>query len=116
MSAAVPIDRPMNPRMDAALDAPALPQIYKFRLFIAGHTPNSVHALANLTALCRAHLPNHHEIEVVDVFVEPERALSEEVFMTPTLIKLAPLPIQKIVGTLSNANTVLQMLGLKVPG
>jgi len=115
MSAAVPIDRLMKPRVDTPPKAPSLPVTYKFRLFVAGNTPNSVDALANLTALCRAHLPNHHEIEVVDVFVEPARALSEEVFMTPTLIKLSPLPIQRIVGTLSNATTALRSLGLEVP-
>ena len=74
---------------------------------------NSAQALANLTALCRAHLAGRHEIEVVDVFREPMRALADAVFMTPTLVKLAPSPARRIVGTLSQTQTVLQALGLE---
>ena len=86
----------------------------KFRLYVAGDALNSAQALANLTALCRAHLPDRHEIEVVDVFKEPERALADRIFMTPTLIKFAPSPVLSIVGTLSRTQTVLQALGLAV--
>jgi len=86
---------------------------FKFRLFVAGDALNSAQALANLTALCLAHLPDRHEIEVVDVFREPGRALAESVFMTPTLLKLAPFPDRRIVGTLSQTQPVLQALGLE---
>ena len=86
--------------------------IFKFRLYIAGDAQNSAQAVANLTALCRVHLPDRHEIEVVDVFREPKRALADAVFMTPTLVKLAPSPARRIVGTLSQTQTVLQALGL----
>jgi circadian clock protein KaiB len=86
--------------------------MFKFRLYIAGGAQNSAQALANLNALCRAHLPDRHEIEVVDVFREPKRALADGILMTPTLVRLAPSPIQKIVGTLSHAQTVLEALGL----
>jgi len=86
--------------------------MFKFRLYIAGGAQNSAQALANLNALCRAHLPDRHDIEVVDVFREPKRALADGILMTPTLIRLAPSPIQRIVGTLSQAQTVLEALGL----
>lgn len=86
---------------------------FRFRLYVAGDAPNSAQALANLAALCRAHLPDRHEIEVVDVFREPKRVLADGVFMTPTLVKLAPLPIRRIVGTLSQTQLVLQALGLE---
>ena len=89
------------------------PVIFKFRLFVAGEALNSTQALANLTALCRTHLLNRHEIEVVDVFLEPRRALADRVFMTPTLVKLVPLPERRIVGTLSQTQPVLQALGLR---
>jgi len=85
----------------------------KFRLYVAGDALNSAQALANLTALCRAQLPGRHEIEVVDVFKDPQRALADGIFMTPTLIKLAPSPVRRIVGTLSRTETVLQALGLE---
>jgi circadian clock protein KaiB len=87
--------------------------MFKFRLYIAGDALNSTQALANLTALCRAHLAGRHEIEVVDVFREPKRALIDGIFMTPTLIKLAPSPVRQIVGTLSQTQLVLQALGLE---
>lgn len=89
------------------------PARFKFRLYVAGDAPNSVQALANLTALCLAHLPDRHEIEVVDVFREPERALADSVFMTPTLLRLAPSPVRSVVGTLSQTQPVLQALGLE---
>ncbi|MGZ5036315.1 MAG: circadian clock KaiB family protein [Usitatibacter sp.] len=88
-------------------------EVFKFRLFVAGETPNSALALANLDAICRRHLPDAFEIEVVDVFREPKRALAEGVFLTPTLIKFAPSPVVRIVGTLSHLRTVLQALGLE---
>ncbi len=87
---------------------------FKFRLFVAGNALNSAQALANLTALCRIWLPGRHHIQVVDVFREPKLALAEGIIMTPTLIKLAPLPSVRIVGTLSQTTPVLQALGLGV--
>ena len=86
--------------------------VFRFRLFVAGDTRNSMAARANLNALCRAHLQDRHEIEVVDVLLDPKRALADGIFMTPTLLKLAPGPVCKIVGTLSNAMPVLDALGM----
>ena len=90
------------------------PVQYRFRLYVADDTANSTQALRNLTALCRTHLPARHEITVVDVLEEPERALQDGVFMTPTLMVLAPAPVRTIVGTLSQTDTVLLALGLNV--
>jgi circadian clock protein KaiB len=89
---------------------------FRFCLYVADHSPNSTQAIANLTAICEEHLPGRHTIEVVDVFSSPERALAEQVFMTPTLIRLAPSPVRRIVGTLSQTLIVLQALGLGAPG
>jgi circadian clock protein KaiB len=88
--------------------------IFKFRLYIAGDTQNSAQAVANLTALCLASLPDRHHIEVVDVFREPKRALADGILMTPTLVKLAPSPVRRIVGTLSQTQPVLAALGLEI--
>lgn len=85
---------------------------YRFKLYVAGEAQNSTLALANLTAICRAAIPDRYSIEVVDVFKEPGRTLDDGVFMTPTLLKLWPDPVRKIVGTLSDANAVLRALGL----
>jgi len=85
---------------------------FKFRLFVAGDALNSAQALANLSALCQLHLPKRHEIEVIDVFRSPKLALEAGVLMTPTLLKIAPSPGRRIVGTLSQAQPLLQALGL----
>ncbi|HUX26347.1 MAG TPA: circadian clock KaiB family protein [Burkholderiales bacterium] len=89
------------------------PVMFKFRLYVAGDALNSAQALGNLSALCRRHLPDRHEIEVVDVFREPKRALADGIFMTPTLVKLVPAPCRTIVGTLSRTQLVLQAMGLE---
>lgn len=87
--------------------------MFRFRLYVAGNALNSAQALANLSDLCRAHLAGRHEIEVVDVFKDPKRALRDGIFITPTLVKLAPSPARRIVGTLSQTQTVLLTLGLE---
>jgi len=86
--------------------------VYKFRLFIAADTLNSVQAEGNLNALCKAHLAGRHEIEVIDVFKDPKRAVAEGVRMTPTLLKMAPGPVRRIVGSLTDTDRVMQTLGL----
>lgn len=87
--------------------------VYRFRLYVAGEGPNSVHAAANLHAICREFLAERHEIEVVDVLTQQERALSDGVMMTPLLVKLSPGPVRKIVGSLSQREAVLQALDLR---
>ena len=85
---------------------------FRFRLYVAGDAQNSAQAVANLGALCRMHLKDRHEVEVVDVFREPKRALADGIFMTPTLVKLAPGPVMRIVGTLSGTQPLVEALGL----
>lgn len=87
--------------------------IFKFKLYVAGEALNSTQAQANLLALCEQYLPDHHEIEIIDVFRDPRRALADGIFLTPTLLKLTPSPCRKIVGTLSQTEPVLQALGLE---
>lgn len=86
---------------------------FKFLLFVAGDTQNSAQAVANLGTLCRLHLPDRHEIEIIDVFKDPKRAQAEGVFMTPTLVKLTPAPVKKIIGNLSQTEIVMQALHLE---
>lgn len=77
------------------------------RIYIAGQAPNSRYAVKNLTAFCQRYLPNSHHIEIVDVSVEPERAMAERIFLTPTLAIISPPPSRFIVGDLSDS-AVLQ--------
>lgn len=86
--------------------------IFKFRLYVAADTQNSVQAAGNLTAFCQEYLPDRHEIEYVDVFKEPNRALAEGIRMTPTLLKISPTPEQRIIGNLSDTQRIRDTLGL----
>jgi len=88
---------------------------FKFCLYVADEAENSVRAISNLTAICREYLPGRHTIRVVDVLKEPKLALADGIFMTPTLIRIAPGPAVRIVGTLSETQTVLLALGLEAP-
>jgi circadian clock protein KaiB len=85
---------------------------FRFRLYVAGDAPNSVQARINLHAICRAHCANSFDIEEVNVLREPLRALADRIRLTPTLIKLSPGPIARIVGTLADRRRVLFTLGL----
>jgi circadian clock protein KaiB len=85
---------------------------FKFQLYVAADSQNSAQAMANLGAICRKYLPGRYEIEIVDVFLEPQRALAEDIRMTPTLLKIWPRPVQRIVGNLSQLQRVLDTLGL----
>ncbi|MDB6118105.1 MAG: circadian clock protein KaiB [Verrucomicrobiaceae bacterium] len=89
------------------------PAIYRFRLYVAGEGPNSLQARANLHALCSEHLPDRHQIEIVDVVREPRRALEDNVLLTPTLVKLSPEPVRKVIGNLSQTPAILQAFDLR---
>ena len=87
----------------------------RLRLYVAGKSPNSVRALANLRAICEGSLEDGcWELEVVDVFDNPMRAVEDRVFVTPTLLKLTP-PVLQIVGDLSETDTVRDALDLGGP-
>jgi circadian clock protein KaiB len=106
-------DGPANAVRDRQGTGHAGPEtILVLRLYIAGRGPNSVRAMANLDALVTAVGREYFEVEIVDVLIEPERALQDHVLVTPTLVKLAPLPTVQIAGDLSNGYRVVYALGL----
>jgi circadian clock protein KaiB len=83
------------------------------RLYVAGNAPNSLRAVANAKALCEGNLRSSYELEVVDLLKYPNRALADGIIVTPTLLRLRPLPIQRIIGNLSDTKQVLLTLGYK---
>jgi circadian clock protein KaiB len=85
---------------------------FTFRLYVAGDAEHSLAAIANLRAICERFLPSDYRIELIDVLREPMRALTDGVLMTPMLVKLTPLPIRKIIGSLSQIGIVVQTLDL----
>ena len=86
---------------------------FKFRLYIAGDTQRSMLAFAHLFAICKAHLPCHHEIEVVVVFGEPIWVLEDSIIILSTLVNLASSAVQKIAGALSELTGIIEVLGLR---
>ncbi|MDQ3031269.1 MAG: circadian clock KaiB family protein [Myxococcota bacterium] len=80
------------------------------RLYIAGNAPNSLRAVANAKAICLAHFAAAHELEIIDMLEDPRRALADGVIVTPTLLRLSPAPILRVIGDLSDTPRVLLTL------
>ena len=85
---------------------------YRLRLFVAGNTPRSLRAIANLRRLCATHLARQVDFEVVDIYQQPHLAEQDQVVAAPTLLKLFPPPLRRIVGDLSDEARVLRGLEL----
>jgi len=83
------------------------------RLYVAGQSPKSLHAFANLKALCEEHLAGHYDIEVIDLVEHPSLALGDDILAIPTLVRRLPEPLRKIIGDLSNTERVLVGLRLQ---
>ncbi|MCX4243371.1 circadian clock KaiB family protein [Paraliomyxa miuraensis] len=85
---------------------------WNLRLYIAGDSPNSRAALANLEQLCEQYLPGRYEIEVVDLIKDPVLARDHQIVAIPTLVRKLPEPMRRIIGDLSNADKALVALDL----
>jgi circadian clock protein KaiB len=83
------------------------------RLYIAGQTPKSLRALANLKQICEEHLAGKYHIEIIDLLENPQLASTDQILAIPTLIRKLPEPMRKIIGDLSNAERVLVGLDLR---
>jgi circadian clock protein KaiB len=86
---------------------------WELRLYIAGNTPKSMTALANLKKYCKEHLGDKFTLEVIDLLVQPQLAAGDQILAIPTLVRKVPVPIRKIIGDLSNEEKVLVGLNLK---
>ncbi len=86
---------------------------WELRLYIAGNTPKSMTALANLKKYCEQHLVNRYSLEVIDLLVHPQLAAGDQILAIPTLVRKVPVPIRKIIGDLSNEEKVLVGLDLR---
>jgi circadian clock protein KaiB len=95
---------------------PPPPEAYILRLFVAGTTRRSQNAITNVRKLCEQHLPGRFELEVIDVYTHPQETRDLQIVATPTLVKLAPGPLRRIVGDLSNRDRVLMGLSLPTVG
>ena len=91
--------------------APA--KIWQLRLYVAGQTPRSMTAFANLKKICENHLKNHYRIEVIDLVERPHLSKGDQILAIPTLVRKLPPPVRKIIGDLSDTERVLVGLDLR---
>ena len=86
---------------------------YNLRLYVAGQTPKSVTAIANLKLICEQRLADRYTIEVIDWLVHPQLAVGDQILAVPTLVRRLPPPIKKIVGNLADVERVLVGLDIR---
>jgi circadian clock protein KaiB len=86
---------------------------YVLRLFVTGSTPRSLRAIKNIKQICEKYLQGRCDLEVIDLYQNPDLAKDEQILAVPTLIKKVPAPIRKVIGDLSNTNNLLTGLNLK---
>lgn len=85
---------------------------YLLQLFITGMTPNSKRAVENIKSICEEYLKGRYELEVIDIYQQPDLAEGEHIFAAPTLIKKQPLPLKRLIGDMSDMEKVLSGLDL----
>ena len=88
-------------------------EFWNMRLYVAGQTPKSLRALANLKQICEEHLAGKYHIEIIDLLENPQLASTDQILAIPTLIRKLPEPVRKIIGDLSNVERVLVGLDLR---
>lgn len=86
---------------------------WELRLYVAGQTPKSMTAFANLKKICEEHLAGQYHIEVIDLVKNPQLASGDQILAIPTLVRKLPQPIRKIIGDLSNTERVLVGLDIR---
>lgn len=88
---------------------------YILRLYITGASPNSARAISNIKAICEEHLKDGYQLDIIDIYQEPEIARQEQIIALPLLIKSYPLPVKRLVGNMSDTKRVLKGLELADP-
>ena len=97
--------------IDLGVEAPSLPR-YHLRLFVAGTVPRSLRTIVRLRRFCDRYLLGLADVEVVDIYQQPELAEQDQVVAAPTLVRLSPLPVRRIIGDLTDESRLLRGLGL----
>jgi circadian clock protein KaiB len=106
----VPDPRSITERLKAAATGP--PGRFVLRLFVSGMTSRSTRAVANVRAICEAHLHGRYDLEVIDIYQQPVLAKGEQIVAAPTLIRKLPLPTRRIIGDMADTDRVLMNLEL----
>ena len=94
-------------------DGTTEPETWELRLYVAGQSPKSITAFANLTRICDEHLAGRYRIEIIDLLQHPQLAAGDQIVAIPTLVRKLPEPLRRIVGDLSNTERTLVGLNLR---
>jgi circadian clock protein KaiB len=100
-------------RSAGSVPATLLAPHYVLRLYVAGMTPRSARAIANIKAICGEHLAGRYDLQVIDIYQQPTLAVGDQIIAVPTLIKKLPPPLRRIIGDLSDLERTLVGLDLK---
>jgi len=103
----------VSPGKERKAKACSTEETWNLRLYVAGQTPKSITALANLKKICEEHLAGKYNIEVIDLYQQPGLAKGEQIIAAPTLIKTLPLPLRRLIGDMSDTEKVLMGMDLK---
>ena len=104
--------RPSQPKLTAALRKAASSR-YVLKLYVAGRSPKSVNAIANIKKLCQVNLQGRYVLEVIDLYQQPQLAQGEQIIAVPTLVRILPAPLRRIIGDMSNTERVLVGLDIR---
>ena len=88
-------------------------KLWQLRLYVAGQTPRSLAAFSNLKEICETHLSGRYSIEVIDLLEQPQLSKGDQILAIPTLVRKLPQPVRKIIGDLSDTESVLVGLDLR---
>jgi circadian clock protein KaiB len=110
------VELPDTAQPTGTYDEPPDDGVWHLRLYVAGESPKSLLAFANLKELCENHLEHPYEIEIVDLVQNPRLARGDEILAIPTLVRRLPAPMRKIICDLSDTDRVLVGLQLRAGG
>lgn len=105
-------EKDMERAFEKALEEQGKEQ-FVLRLYVAGTTPRSARAIANIKRICEEELQGRYDLEVIDIYQQPDTANGEQVIAVPTLIKSLPTPLRRIIGDLSDTEQVIVGLGIR---
>jgi circadian clock protein KaiB len=104
---------PTNPAPPKAKPRKVASNRYILRLYVAGQSLKSVNAIANIKKICEESLQGQYELEVIDLYQQPQLAQNEQIIAVPTLIRKLPLPLRRIIGDMSDTDRVLVGLDIR---
>jgi circadian clock protein KaiB len=105
--------RKVKPARQARKSSKKDKHIYRLQLYVTGQTPRSLASVRNLRHVCEEYLTGNFQLDVIDIYQQPQMASEAQIIAAPTLVKQLPLPLRRLVGDLSNERRVLMALDLK---